>query len=187
MSLLRASALPLDGLDEREGLHLAVNFEGQLAAPDHRGGHADIASCPVGQPHMNMLQIRLERAAAEAGGFLANAAQVLGLAALGLVIAERGLLTADFTFTTHRNRLLATALSASDRFPGGAMPASSCNRKLLLGLLFGERVMRLAALHVTAFFHQFTDLVRRNGELALRANIQGRSDQKIVTPSLPFC
>jgi len=91
----------LGRLDEREGLLLAVNLECQLAGTNHRRGHPDIAGRPVGQPDMNPLKIRLERAAAQASGLLADAAQVLGLAALGLVIAERGLLAADFAFTTH--------------------------------------------------------------------------------------
>ncbi len=59
-------------------------------------------------------------------------------------------------------------------------------KKLFLGLLFGERIVRLTALHVTAFFHQIAHLVGWNGKLALGADIQGRSDQKIVTPSFPF-
>ena len=67
------------------------------------------------------------------------------------------------------------------------MPASSWNLKLFLGLLFGERIVRLAALHVAAFLDQFADFVGRDRELALGADIQGRSDQKIVTPSHPFC
>ena len=46
----------------------------------------------------------------DAGGFLTDAAQVFCLAAIGLVIAERGLLTADWTFATHRT------LSSLDSF-----------------------------------------------------------------------
>src|SRR5208337_2259119 len=91
----------LGRLDEREGPLLAVNLECQLAGTNHRRCHPDIAGLPVGQPYMNPLKIRLERTAAQASGLLADAAQVLGLAALGLVIAERGLLAADFAFTTH--------------------------------------------------------------------------------------
>jgi hypothetical protein len=47
--------------------------------------------------------------------------------------------------------------------------------------------MRLAALHIAAFLHQLANFVGWNSELALRANVQSRSDQKIVTPPHPFC
>ena len=67
------------------------------------------------------------------------------------------------------------------------MPASSWNLKLFLGLLFGERIVRLAALHVAAFLDQMTDFVGRNRELALGADIQGRSDQKVVAPPISLC
>ena len=58
--------------------------------------------------------------------------------------------------------------------------------ELFLGLLFGERIVRLASLHVAAFLDQMTDFVGRNRELALGADIQGGSDQKIVAPPLAF-
>ena len=67
------------------------------------------------------------------------------------------------------------------------MPASSWNLRLFLGLLFGERIVRLAALHIAAFLDQFANFVGRDRELALGANIQGGSDQKIVTPPHPLC
>jgi hypothetical protein len=60
---------------------------------------------------------------------------------------------------------------------------------LLLGFFFfflGERIVRLAALHVPAFLDQVTDLVGRHGELALRTDIQCGSDQKVVAPSHPL-
>jgi hypothetical protein len=60
---------------------------------------------------------------------------------------------------------------------------------LLLGLLFfflGERIVRFAPLHIPAFFHQLTNLVGRNGKLALRTDIQCGSDQKVVAPAHPL-
>ena len=66
------------------------------------------------------------------------------------------------------------------------MPAWSCNLKLFLGLLFGERIVRLASLHVAAFLDQMTDFVGWNRELALGTDIQGGSDQKVVAPPHPF-
>lgn len=62
-------------------------------------------------------------------------------------------------------------------------------RRLLLGFLFfflGERVVRLAALHISAFFNQLAHLVGRDGKLALRTDIQCRSDQKVVAPAHPL-
>jgi hypothetical protein len=56
-------------------------------------------------------------------------------------------------------------------------------RNLLLGFFLGDRIVRLAALHVTAFLDQIADLVGRDGKLALGANVESRCDQKIVTPS----
>ena len=67
------------------------------------------------------------------------------------------------------------------------MPASSGNLKLFLGLLFGERIVRLAALHVAAFLDQFANFVGRDRELALGADIQGRSDQPVVASPLTLC
>jgi hypothetical protein len=58
--------------------------------------------------------------------------------------------------------------------------------KLLFGLLFGQRIVRLAPLNVTTFFDQLTHLVRWKGLLALRTDIQRRGHQKIVAPSLSF-
>src|SRR3954467_13222257 len=40
-------------------------------------------------------------------------------------------------------------------------------------LLFGHRIVRLAALHVAALLDQVADLVRRDRQLALGADIQG--------------
>jgi hypothetical protein len=51
-------------------------------------------------------------------------------------------------------------------------------------LLFGRRVMRLAPLHVAALLHQVAYFVRWHSELALGADVEGRSDQKVVAPSL---
>src|SRR5262249_53616994 len=76
------------GLDERECLDLSIDFERQQAVPNHRGGDANVTRLAVGQPDVNPLKIRLERATADAGRFLADAAQVLCLATIGLVIAE---------------------------------------------------------------------------------------------------
>jgi len=67
------------------------------------------------------------------------------------------------------------------------MPASSWNLRLFLGLLFGERIVRLASLHVAAFLDQFANFVGRDRELALGADIQGRSDQKVVAPPMSLC
>jgi hypothetical protein len=61
--------------------------------------------------------------------------------------------------------------------------------RLLLGFFFfflGERVVRLAALDVSAFLDEVADLVGRHGELALRTDIQCGSDQKVVAPSHPL-
>jgi hypothetical protein len=46
--------------------------------------------------------------------------------------------------------------------------------------------MRLAALDVAALLDQVADLVRRNGQLTLGANIESRRDQEVVAPSHPF-
>jgi len=47
--------------------------------------------------------------------------------------------------------------------------------------------MRLAALNVAALTDQLAHLMRRDGQFALRADIQGWGDQEIVAPSHPFC
>src|SRR5579883_701025 len=99
---LAGGGTPLGRLDQREGLHLAVDLQGQLAVADHRRRHADVARRPVGQPDVNPLEVGLERPAAHAGGFLAHAAEVFRFAALGLMVAERGLLATDGTFAAHR-------------------------------------------------------------------------------------
>src|SRR5690349_15923396 len=57
----------LGRLDQREGLHLAIDLEGQHTATDHRGCHADITGGAVGQPDVNPLEVRLESAATHAG------------------------------------------------------------------------------------------------------------------------
>ena len=54
----------LGGLDEREGLHLAVDLEGELARADDRGGDPDVAGRAVREPDVDALQVRLERPAA---------------------------------------------------------------------------------------------------------------------------
>ncbi len=46
--------------------------------------------------------------------------------------------------------------------------------------------MCLAALDVAAFLNEVADLVRRHGQLALRADVQGGRDQEIVASSIPF-
>src|SRR5262249_29586381 len=51
------------------------------------------------------------------------------------------------------------------------------------GLLLGHRVVRLAALDVAAFLDQVADLVGRDRELALGADIEGRGGQRsVATP-----
>ena len=67
------------------------------------------------------------------------------------------------------------------------MPASSWNLKLFLGLLFGQRIVRLASLHVAAFLDQLANFVGRDRALALRADIQGGSDQEVVAPTHSLC
>ena len=67
------------------------------------------------------------------------------------------------------------------------MPASSWNLRLFLGLLFGERIVRLASLHVAAFLDQFANFVGRDRALALRADIQRGSDQEVVAPTHSLC
>ena len=67
------------------------------------------------------------------------------------------------------------------------MPASSWNLKLFLGLLFGDRIVRLAPLHIPAFLDQMANLVWGDGQLTLRADIQRGSDQEIVAPSISLC
>ena len=60
---------------------------------------------------------------------------------------------------------------------------------LLLGFLFfflGKRVMRLAALDVSTFLDELADFVGRHGKLALRADIECGSDQKVVAPTHPL-
>jgi len=44
--------------------------------------------------------------------------------------------------------------------------------------------MWLAALNVAAFLNQVADLVRGNCLFALRADIQGRGDQRVVAPPM---
>jgi hypothetical protein len=58
----------------------------------------------------------------------------------------------------------------------------------LLGLFafFGRRIVRLTALDIATFLDQMTHFVWRNRQLALRANIQCGSDQKVVAPPHPL-
>src|SRR5437763_1056241 len=61
----------------------------------------------------------------------------------------------------------------------------------------GQRVVRLAALHVAALFNEVAHLVRGDRQLTLRANVQSRRGQCVVTsshalgrlrlPSLGYC
>ena len=121
---------------------------------------------------------------------LADAAQVLGLAALGLVIAERGLLSADFDTHDPSNHLLRRPRIASSRLRIGEPDrpaASAASRIYFLTFFFGHRIVRLAPLHVAAFLDQVAHLVGRDGQLALRADVQGGSDQKVVAPPHSLC
>src|SRR5262249_40041536 len=59
----------------------------------------------------------------------------------------------------------------------------------LLGLLLflpGRRIVRLTPLHVAALLDEVAHLVGRHGQLALRTDIQGRSDQEVVAPPHPL-
>src|SRR4051794_22037512 len=91
----------LGGLDQGEGLHLAIDFQGEDPGADDRGGDPDVAGRAVGQPDVDALEVRLKRATTDARGLLADAAQVLRLAAPRHVVAERGLLAADFALASH--------------------------------------------------------------------------------------
>jgi hypothetical protein len=46
--------------------------------------------------------------------------------------------------------------------------------------------MGLAPLDVAALLDQVADLVRGDGQLALRADVQGGGDQEVVAPTLSF-
>ena len=90
-------------LDQGKRLELAVDLEGQYPAPDHGSCHAHVAGLSVRQPDVDPLKIRLERAPADSRRLASHAAQVLCLAALGLVIAERRFLATDGALATHGN------------------------------------------------------------------------------------
>src|SRR5207249_1811486 len=75
-----------------------------LAAADT--GHADAQLLDrAADLALDRLQIRLEGAAADAGDLATDAAQVLRLAAPGVVIAENRLLAAHVTLHAHENGL----------------------------------------------------------------------------------
>ena len=102
LSLFRASALPLDALIR--GKVRIVPSTSSVNWPERM---TEVATRtyrrrPVRQPDMNPLQVRLEHPTADTGRLLADAAQVLGFSALGLVIAERRLLSTDFALASHR-------------------------------------------------------------------------------------
>src|SRR5690349_16467196 len=79
---------------------LALDRPLHQAGADGRGGDADALHLAV-DDHLDLLEVRLELAAGDAGDLLADAAQVLGLAAVGLLIPQRRLLAGDGTLLAH--------------------------------------------------------------------------------------
>ena len=55
-----------------------------------------------------------------------------------------------------------------------------------LFLVLGRRVVRLAPLDVAALLDKVADLVGRDGQLALRADVQSGRVQEVVTSPLPL-
>src|SRR4051812_20854283 len=96
LQLLAGLGAAAGGLDEREGLHLAVDFQGEHPRADDRGGHADVAGCAVREPDVDVLKVRLEGTSADSGAFGADAPEILGLTAGADMVAERRLLAAHF-------------------------------------------------------------------------------------------
>jgi hypothetical protein len=86
------------------------------------------------------------------------------------VIAERGLLAADWTLATHRSLSFLLHLLLAFFF-----------------LFFRQRPVCLGSLDVSTLFDQIADFVRRHGQLALRTNTQCGRHQKIVAPSHTLC
>ena len=66
------------------------------------------------------------------------------------------------------------------------MPASSWNLILFLGLLFGERIVRLASLHVAAFLDQFANFVGRDRALHWGQTFSAGATRKSWLLRIPF-
>src|SRR5437762_1347561 len=79
---------------------LALGRPLHQAGADGRGGDADALHLAVND-HLDLLKVRLELAARDAGDLLADAAQVLGLAAVSLLIPQHRLLAGDGTLLAH--------------------------------------------------------------------------------------
>src|SRR5581483_11081010 len=93
------------------------------AAADAMGADA-LAHHRAAVLHLNALEVRAERAPADAGGLAADAAQVLGLAAPGVLVAQHRLLPADRTLHAH------DSLRAPPR--GGEKSQSTDHRKSVI-------------------------------------------------------
>ena len=74
--------------------------------------------------------------------------------------------------------------SVIGHFPIGHSALDRLREKSCSDFFLGRRIVRLAALDVAALLDEVADLVGRDGELALRANVQSGRDQEVVAPPL---
>ena len=87
---------------------LAADRALDAAAADALHADAGAADGAVLLHDLDVLQVRLEDAPADAGHLAADAAEVLGLAASGVVVAQNGLLAAHLALLAHdRSPVLA--------------------------------------------------------------------------------
>src|SRR5277367_1972236 len=83
------------------GLHpFATDGLGNETRLDRLGADLDAQNLPVNDG-ANLLNVRLERAGGDAGHLGADPAEILGLAAMGDLIPERGLLAGEITNAWH--------------------------------------------------------------------------------------
>ena len=134
---------------------------------------------PLGSQTWMRCKFGLNDPAAHAGALDADAAEVLGLASGGDVVAERGLLAADFAMTSHGTGSFNPRGGALDSDGSGGPGQGS-------DFFLGRRIVGLGALDVAALLDQVADLVRRDRELALRAGVQGGGDQEVVRSPIPL-
>src|SRR5687768_13483220 len=82
------------------GFALAADGLLDEAVADRLGRHLDAHDATV-HDRADLLDVGLELARGDPGGLGPDAAQVLGLAAVGLLVAERGLLTCEIANAGH--------------------------------------------------------------------------------------
>src|SRR5262249_60262604 len=97
---------------------LALGRPGHQARADRRGGDAQALHLPV-DDDLDLLEVRPELPLGNAGDLLADAAQVLGLPAVGLLLPDYRLLAGDRTLLAHAR--------ASRGGPGVGRPTRSQN------------------------------------------------------------